>query len=129
MAVSIQCEPGREVAQHPRHGFHIHAILEGQRGERMAEVMKPDLRQARPIQHPMEHMKHAVWGDGPTGGAGEHLGTAGLLVPLLLQNGYRICPQRDGAVGILRFQRCLSHLAVDSPDLTANPERLSGPPI
>ena len=35
MGVSIQREPGREVAQHTRHGFHIHAVLEGQCGERM----------------------------------------------------------------------------------------------
>ena len=58
MGVSIQREPRREVAQHPRHGFHIHAILEGQCGKRMAEIMKPDLRQARPIQYPVQHMEH-----------------------------------------------------------------------
>ena len=61
MGVSIQREPSREVAQHPRHGFHIHAVLEGQRGERMAEIMKSNLRQSRPVQHPVERIKHAVF--------------------------------------------------------------------
>ena len=46
--------------------------------------------------------------------------------PLLLQNAYRICPQRDGAVGIFRFQRSLPYLAIDAANLTAHPERLSG---
>lgn len=35
MGIGIQCEPCREVPQHTRHGFHIHAVLEGQRGKRM----------------------------------------------------------------------------------------------
>ena len=46
MGISVQCEPSREVAQ---------------RGERMAEIVEPDLRQARPIQHPVERIKHAVF--------------------------------------------------------------------
>ena len=61
MGIGIQREPCREVTQHTRHGFYIHAILEGQRGERMAEIMKPNLRQARPVQHPVERIKHAVF--------------------------------------------------------------------
>ena len=87
MGIGIQRESCREVAQHPRHGFYIHAILEGQHGERMAEVMKPDLWQARSIQHPVEHMEHAVRGDGPTGGAGKYIGTAGLLLAASINRG------------------------------------------
>ncbi len=78
MGISVQCEPSREVAQ---------------RGERMAEIMKPKLRQARSIQHPMEHMEHAVWCDRPAGGAGKYIAAAGMLLPLLLQNAYRIRPE------------------------------------
>ena len=93
MGVSIQREPGREVSQHTRYGFHIHAILEGQRGEGMAKIVETNLRQARSIQHPMEHMEHAVWCDRPAGGAGKYIAAAGMLLPLLLQNAYRIRPE------------------------------------
>ena len=59
---------------------------------RVAEIMKPNLRQARPVQHSVEHMKHAVRGDRAASGAREHIGTAGLLLSLLLQNAYCIRP-------------------------------------
>ena len=92
MGIGIQRESCREMAQHSRHGFHIHAVLEGQCGERMAEIVEPDLRQARPIQHPVEHMEDAVRGNGAASGAREYIGATGLLFPLLLQNAYRIRP-------------------------------------
>ncbi len=93
---------------------------------RVAKVVEANLRQARSIQHPMEHMEHAVRGNRPAGRARKYIAAAGLLLPLLLQNAYRIRPQRDGSVGILGFQRSLPHLAVDAPHLTAHPERLCG---
>ena len=88
--------------------------------------MKPNLRQPRPIQHPMEHMKHTIRCNRPARGTGEHISAAGLLFPLLLQNAYRIRPEGDGAVGIFRFQRSLPHLAIDAANLTAHSERLRG---
>ena len=84
----------------------------------MAKIVEANLRHARSIQHPMEHMEHAVRGNRPAGGAGKYITAAGLLLPLLLQNAYRIRPQRDGSVGILGFQRSLPHLAIDAPHLT-----------
>ena len=69
-------------------------------------------------------MEHAVRGNRPAGGAWKYITAAGLLLPLLLQNAYHIRPKRDGAVGILCFQRSLPHLAVDASNLAANSERL-----
>ena len=63
----------------------------------MAKIVEANLRHARSIQHPMEHMEHAVRGNRPAGGAGKYITAAGLLLPLLLQNAYRIRPQRDGS--------------------------------
>ena len=91
---------------------------------RVAKIVETNLRQARSIQHPMEHMEHAVWCDRPAGGAGKYIAAAGMLLPLLLQNAYRIRSKRDGAVGILGFQRSLPHLSIDAPHLTAHSQRL-----
>ena len=61
VGVGSQRESCVEMAEHTGYGFHIHAVLEGQRGERMAEIMKSNLRQSRPVQHPVERIKHAVF--------------------------------------------------------------------
>ena len=45
-----------------------------------------------------------------------------LFAFLYFQNVYRVCRQRQGAVGIFCFQRHLNDLAVDAPDLPLNPK-------
>ena len=45
-----------------------------------------------------------------------------LFAFLYFQNAYRVCRQRQGAVGVFRFQRHLNDFAVDAPDLPLNPE-------
>ena len=42
MGVGIQCEPCTVVPKHPRDCFDVHAILQGQCGECMSEVVEPD---------------------------------------------------------------------------------------
>ena len=66
MGIGVQGKPSREVTQHPGHRLDIHSVLQSQGGEGVPEVVEPDLRQPRPLQHPMEHMQDAVRGDGAT---------------------------------------------------------------
>ena len=56
MGIGIQRKPCGEMSQHTRYGFHIYAVLECQRGKGMAKVVETNLRQARSIQHPVEHI-------------------------------------------------------------------------
>ena len=45
-----------------------------------------------------------------------------LFAFLYFQIAYRVCRQRQGAVGVFRFQRHLNDFAVDAPDLPLNPK-------
>lgn len=44
----------------------------------MPEVMESDLRDTCPLQHPLQHIVHAVRGGGATIGRGEHISVIGL---------------------------------------------------
>ena len=57
-------------------------------------------------------MQHAVRGHGASGGRWEHPFAATRFSPLMHQNAYRVCRQRQRAVGVFRFQRCLDYFAV-----------------
>ncbi len=50
MGIGVQGEASREVAQHAGDGFDIHAVLEGERGEDVAEVMEANPRDTRSIE-------------------------------------------------------------------------------
>lgn len=43
MGIGIQSEPCGKVAQHTGHRLNVHAILQGDGGEGVAEVMEPNL--------------------------------------------------------------------------------------
>ena len=122
MGIGVQGEPSAEVSQHPGYRFHVYPVLEGQGGIGVAQIVESDPRESRPFQHPVEHMQHTVRENRHTRGAGEHPGAAPRFLPLCLQNAYRILCQRQGAVGVFRFQRCLHHLTVDPGDLPPYPE-------
>lgn len=49
MGVGIQGEAGGVVAQHATDCLNIHAVLEGQSGEGMPQIVEPHLGQARPL--------------------------------------------------------------------------------
>ena len=68
MGVSIQCKARREVPQHTGHRLDVHAVLQCQRGEGVSEVMEADAGQPRPLQHPVQHVQHAVRRHGAAGG-------------------------------------------------------------
>ena len=73
MGVGVQSEAGGEVAQHAGNGLDVHAVLQRQRREGMAQVVEADAGQPRPLQHPVQHVVHAVRRDGTAGGRGEHI--------------------------------------------------------
>ena len=81
--------------------------------------MKTHLRQPCPLQDAVQHVQHAVRRHGASGGRGKHPFAVTRFSSLLHQNVYRICRQRQGAVGVFRFQRHLNDFAVDAPDLGA----------
>ena len=68
VGVGIQCEPCGEVAQHTGDGLDVHAVLQRQGCEGMAQVVEADAGQPRPLQHPVQHVVHAVRRDGAAGG-------------------------------------------------------------
>ena len=89
---------------------------------RVPQIMEPDPRQSRPLQHPVEHVEDAVRRDGAACGRWEHPGTAAHFLFLLLQNVHRVFRQRQGAVGVFRLERSLYDFAVDPGDLPFYPE-------
>ena len=84
--------------------------------------MKSSLGQPRPLQHPVEHMEHAVRGDWAACGRGEHI-LAGGTPPLLLENFHGILPDEYAPIGVFRLERGLHHLAVDPGNLAAHLDR------
>ncbi len=70
----------------------------------------------------MEHMEHAVWGDGAACGRGEHVFTVGFS-PLLLEDFHGIVPDGHAPIGVFRLERCLYHLPVDPGNLAAHLDR------
>ena len=103
MGVGVQGDPRREVSQYPGYRLQLHPTLEGQSGKSVPQIVKPNPRQPRPPQRTVEHLPHAVRGDGPARRGGEHAGAAPRFLPLYFQNAYRILCQKQGTVGIFLF--------------------------
>ena len=122
MRVGVQREACRKMPQHARYGFNVHAVLQCQRCEGVAQVMEPYLRQPCPLQDAVQHVQDAVRRHGASGGRWEYPFAVARFSSLLHQNAYRVCRQGQGAVGVFRFQRHLNDFAVDAPDLPLNPE-------
>ena len=122
MSVGVQREARGVMTEHRGHGFYIHAVLQRHGGEGVTQVMEAYPWQSRPFQHPLEHVQHAVRGHGASGGRWEYPFAVTRFSSLLHQNVYRVCRQRQGAVGVFCFQRHLNDLAVDAPDLPLNPK-------
>ena len=56
------------LVQHARHGLDVHTVLQGQRCEGVAQVMKTHLWQPCPLQDAVQHVQHTVRGHGASGG-------------------------------------------------------------
>ena len=68
MGVGVEREAGGEMAEHTADRLDVHAILEGDGCEGVAEVVESDFRDACPCQYSFEHIVHAIRGDGATVG-------------------------------------------------------------
>ena len=68
VGVGVQREARRVVAQHRRHGLHVHAVLQGHGREGVSEVVESDAGQPRAFQHSLQHMQDAVRRHGASGG-------------------------------------------------------------
>lgn len=60
MGVGVQRESCGVVAEHGGYGFDVYTVLERHGGEGVSEVMEADAGQPRPLQHPVQHIIHAV---------------------------------------------------------------------
>lgn len=89
MGVGVQGEAGGEVAQHTGDGFDVYAVLQCDGGEGVAEVMEPNFRDTCPLEDALEHIIHAVRGDGAAIWRREHIGVVGFRF-LHFQNFYRL---------------------------------------
>ena len=116
MGIGVQGEACGEVPQHARHRLDIHSILEAEGGEGMAEIVESDLRDTSPFQYPLQHIVHAVRGDGAAVERREHIGVIGLAL-LLPQDFDCLGRDADRPVGVLRFQRCFHDLTIHSRHL------------
>ena len=115
MSVGIEGESCGEVTQHTGYCFDVHAVLQSQCCEGVAEVMEPDFREPCPLQHSVQHIQHTVWGDGASVRRWEDiLDFSAYLLSLLFQNFDRIISDGHGTVGVFCFQRCFYDLSVDS---------------
>ena len=100
MRVGVQRKPCRKMPQHARYGFDIHTVLQCQRCEGVTQVMKTHLWQPCPLQDAVQHVQHAIWGDGVAVRRWEYILTSYFFL-LRLENFY--CISRDGDVAIKVF--------------------------
>ena len=112
MGIGVQREARRVVAEHTADRFHVHAVLQGHRREGMAEIVDSDTGQPSPFQHPLEHVQDAVRGHGASAWRWEYPFAVTHLALLHFQYAYRVCRQRQCAVGVFRFQWGFDYLAV-----------------
>ena len=90
MGIGVQGEACGEVTEHAGHRLDVHAVLEGDGGEGVAEIVESDLRDASPFEDTLEHVVDAIRGDGAAVGGWEDVGILQLfrLCLLLFQNFY-----------------------------------------
>ena len=73
VGIGVQGEACGEVPKHAGHRLDIHTVLQCDGGEGVAEVMESDLRDASPFKDSLEHIVHAVRGDGAAVGSHDNL--------------------------------------------------------
>jgi len=63
MGIGVQGEACGEVTQHAGHRLDIYSVLQRNGCEGVAEIVESDLRDTSPLQHSLQHIVNAVWGD------------------------------------------------------------------
>ena len=89
MGIGVQGEPSGEVAQHAGYGLDVYAVLQGQGGEGVAEVMESDLGDACPFEDALQHIVDTVRRDGTAVRRRKHILVVGFSF-LFFQNFYRL---------------------------------------
>lgn len=70
MGIGVQRKSGGEVARHTTDRLDVYAVLQGDGGEGVTEVVELNFRDACPCQHLLEHIIHAVGRIWPAVGGG-----------------------------------------------------------
>ena len=89
MGVGVQGEAGGEVAEHTADCFNVYAILQGDGGEGMTEVVESDLWDTCSRKDSLQYIVDAVGGDETAVGGEEDIYIIRLRF-LLFQNFYRL---------------------------------------
>ena len=87
MGIGVQREAGGEVPQHAGHRLDIHAVLQGNGCEGVAEIVESDLWNTSPFEDTLQHIVDAVRGDGTAVRGGKHIDIIGFAF-LFFQNFY-----------------------------------------
>ena len=107
VGVGAEGGTGVVVARHDRYRLDVHAIVEGQGGEGVAQVMEPKAFQASIFQNPLVEGGHRVRVIHASGaGGGEHPGIVRVLSALLDQEVYGILGDGGFLHGPLVVSRC-----------------------
>lgn len=64
MGIGVQGETYGEVTEHSADSLDVHTVLECDGGEGAPQVMKSDLRDTGSFKDTLQHIIHAVRGDG-----------------------------------------------------------------
>ena len=121
MRVGIQRETCRVVAERVTQSFHVHPVLQGQRGECVPEIVEPNLVDARSLEQRFHLPGHRWWIEvGAALGRWEQQRAVEVSLMLTDQQVNRLLGQHDFSHCVLCFRRQNLQRAVDSDDLFAH---------
>lgn len=111
--VGVQGKPGGVVAQDGGHRLGVHAVLDGERGVGVPQVVEADvLGDARLFAQGLVEPPHAVGAVHlPGDGGGEHDRGEGVLAPLFDQQVHRLLGEEDRPDAVGRLGRADAYLA------------------
>ena len=126
VGIGVQGEASRVVAQRTGQRFHIHAAFQGQRGEGMSEIVKPDMFRADGLQNfvmrPAESVR-VIHGSGL--GRWEHIWVARVLFVLGDQQVNGLLWKGQRSHGVASFRRTDHQFPVDSIYLLCDRKRFA----
>lgn len=93
MGVGIQGEACEEALQRIVGRLDVHAVLLGNSGKGMAEIVESDPLDTSSLQHSHEHIVDTVCRDGAAVGIGKHISVIGLV-----HNKYYLNPRKNNVV-------------------------------
>lgn len=118
MGVGVEGETCGVVAQGSREGFHIHAVLKGQGGEKVPHVVEANVFRANSLQYFVVDSPEGVWVVHGAGfGRGEHVWVAWMFPVFFGQQVHRLLRDRQRPDGVLCLGLADYQLTIEPVDL------------